>query len=113
MLIFEAIVVILAIPVAISVYAYEPAVVLPVGLGLTVLCVVVSGLQGRRGGLAAGWVAQGLVLLTGFVVPTMFFLGAVFTALWYAAIWTGRRAETIQAAHAREAATAADSAPGQ
>jgi len=32
-----------------------------------------------------------LIVASGFVVPAMFFLGAVFALLWVAAIRTGRR----------------------
>ena len=59
---------------------------------------LLAGLLRRRWALAAGSVLQVLIIGTGFVVPTMFFLGAVFAGLWFLAIFLGRRVERLQAA---------------
>lgn len=59
---------------------------LAVTLGLTAVLVVLAGLQRRRWGRAAGSVAQVAFLATGFIVTAMFFLGAVFGAIWLYAI---------------------------
>lgn len=48
--------------------------------------------------LQAGLVASGLVL------PTMFFLGAVFAALWWASIHYGRKIDEAKARHAAQTA---------
>jgi hypothetical protein len=62
------------------------------------LCVLLCGVLTRPGGLVAGWVLQGALVLSGFVVPTMFFLGAVFAALWWASVHFGRRVEEAKSA---------------
>ena len=102
-LIFESIVVLLAIPVAVVVSGVQPAVGISVGVALIVACVFVGASQRRSWGLAAGWVLQVLILLTGFVVPTMFFLGAVFAILWFYAIRVGRKGDAIKAAREDQA----------
>ena len=89
----EAIVAGLVTPVAIAVGGVPPGLAVTVGVGLAVLCVVVVGLLKRPFGYVAGSVIQVLAICTGFVVPTMFFLGAIFAALWITAIIVARRVE--------------------
>ena len=96
-LFFEAIVVMLGIPVAIAVSDVSPSVALPVGLGLMVLALVAAALLGRPFGYALGWAVQVLVIASGFVVPAMFFAGGMFVVLWAAALYYGRKAEAVQA----------------
>jgi hypothetical protein len=93
----EAIVVVLAIPVAIAIAHADPAQAGLVGGGLAVACVVVAGLLRYRWAYVAGTIVQVLAIATGIVVSVMFFLGAVFGALWFTAIWLGRRTESSQA----------------
>jgi hypothetical protein len=45
-------------------------------------------------------VLQALVIATGFVVPAMFVMGAVFALLWWAAIHYGGKADSLKAARA-------------
>jgi hypothetical protein len=68
------------------------------------LCVLLCGVLTRPGGLAAGWVLQAGLVVSGFVLPTMFFLGAVFAALWWASIHYGRKIDAAKAGHAAQAA---------
>ncbi|MEW9533310.1 DUF4233 domain-containing protein [Microbispora sp. NPDC049125] len=89
----EAVVVALTTPVAIQINDVPPATALTVGLGLAVLCVVVTGLLKRPAAYVAGTVIQLLAIATGFLVPAMFFLGVIFTILWVAAIFVARRVE--------------------
>ncbi|MEV0595286.1 DUF4233 domain-containing protein [Nonomuraea cavernae] len=91
----EAIVAGLVTPVAISVGGVEPAVAATVGLGLAVLCVVAAGMLKRPIGYILGSVVQVLAIGTGFLVSAMFFLGAIFTALWITAIFVARRVEGV------------------
>ncbi|MGY6018339.1 DUF4233 domain-containing protein [Streptomyces spinosirectus] len=72
------------------------------------LCLALCGVVTRPGGIALGWILQGALIASGFVVPTMFFLGAVFAALWWASVHYGRK---IDEAKARFAAEAASSTP--
>jgi hypothetical protein len=85
-LVFEAIVIILAIPVAINVAGVDPAPAISAGLGLAVAAVVVAARVDRPGGVVAGWIVQALVLASGLIVPIMALLGAIFAALWYGAL---------------------------
>ena len=44
-----------------------------------------------------GWAVQVAAIALGFAVPTMFFLGAVFLALWATAYFLGRKIEIERA----------------
>lgn len=91
----EAVVAGLMTPVAISVGGVAPGVAIAVGIGLAVLCVVVAGLLKRPWAYIAGTVLQVAAFATGFLVPTMFFLGAIFAALWITVIFVARRVEGV------------------
>lgn len=69
-----------------------------------VLCVLLCGMLTRPGGVAAGWVLQAGLVAAGFAVPTMFFLGTVFAALWWASVHFGRKVDEAKSRHARQAA---------
>ena len=93
-LIFEVVVIGLAIPVAITISHARPAQAGVVGGVLAVAALVIAGLVGRPGQgwtLVGGTVLQVAVIATGIVVPAMYGLGAIFGALWLTAIWLGRR----------------------
>lgn len=91
----EAIVAGLTVPVAIGVGGVRPALAVTVGIGLLVLCVVAIGLLKKPVGYVLGSLAQVLAIATGFLVPAMFFLGAIFAALWITAIFVARRVEGV------------------
>lgn len=93
----QALVTMLAIPVAISVAHADAAAAGAVGGGLAVTGLVIAGLLRYRWAYVAGTILQFLVIATGFVVTAMFFLGVIFGALWGTAIWLGRRVEGAQA----------------
>jgi Sec-independent protein secretion pathway component TatC len=93
----EAIVIGLAIPVAISIAGADGAQAGLVGGGLVVCCLVVAGLLRYRWAYVVGTILQILAIATGTVVTAMFFLGAIFGALWITAIWLGRRTEGVRA----------------
>ncbi|MFD5447465.1 DUF4233 domain-containing protein [Streptomyces sp. NPDC003470] len=67
------------------------------------LCVVLCGLVTRPGGVAFGWALQVALIASGFVVPTMFFMGAVFAALWWASVHYGRKIDEAKARFAAQA----------
>jgi hypothetical protein len=96
-LFFEAIVVLLGIPVAITVSDVSASVAIPVGIALIALLLVTAAVLRRPFGYALGWVDQVLVVGSGFFVPAMFFIGGVFAVLWAAAMHFGRRAEAVRA----------------
>ena len=93
-LIFEVVVIGLAIPVAITIAHARPVTAGVTGGVLAVAAIVIAGLVGRPGqgwALIAGTVLQAAVIATGVVVPAMYALGVIFGALWLTAIWLGRR----------------------
>jgi hypothetical protein len=96
-LLFEAIVVMLAIPVAVTVSDVDANVAVPVGVALMVALVLTAGLLRRPFGYVLGWCDQVLVVGSGVVVPAMFFIGGVFALLWAAALYFGRRADVVRA----------------
>jgi len=100
-LIFEAIVIGLAIPIAIrnghvssgsagsAVGALAGAAVL-VAIGVSVRS---TGVPGLRIALVTGSILQLLMIASGAVVPVMYALGVIFGILWTVAILLGRSAE--------------------
>jgi Protein of unknown function (DUF4233) len=68
-----------------------------VGGGAAVLSLAVTALLRFRWAYVAGSLLQVLVVAAGLVVPVMFFLGAVFAALWVLALVLGRRVARLQA----------------
>ena len=98
-LIMEAIVLLLAIPVAV-VAGGQPAWVGWLFAALALACARAARdvpspvLRPRRLGPAGRW-----SIASGFLIGWMMFvLGAVFTALWWTALRLGRKAEAAQAA---------------
>ncbi len=96
----EAITVALATPVMIAVEDVEVGVALAAGLGLAAACLVVCGLLRAEWGYVLGFAVQVAALALGFLVTTMFVLGAIFALLWTTAYWLGRRIEHDRAAYA-------------
>jgi hypothetical protein len=115
-LIMEAVVIGLAIPVAIVLEHLSHGVAGGVGGGLAVCALVLGGMVGRPGmgwALWAGTVLQALVIAGGVVVPAMYVLGAIFAALWVTGIWLARRLQTPPAPRAEDAPATAPRAPQQ
>ena len=93
-LIMEAVVIGLAIPVAITIEHARHATAGIIGgvlAAAAILLAAVVGRPGQRWALAGGSVLQAAVIATGVVVPVMYGLGAIFAALWVTAIWLARR----------------------
>ena len=93
-LVMEAIVIGLAIPVAIVLEHANRGLAGGVGGALAVCALLIGGLVGRpRMGwaLLAGTVLQLLVIAAGVVVSAMYALGVIFAALWVTGIWLARR----------------------
>ncbi|MGC0332020.1 hypothetical protein RKD23_005010 [Streptomyces sp. SAI-170] len=66
------------------------------------LCLLLCGLVTRPGGIALGWALQLGLIASGFVVPIMFFLGAMFAALWWASVHFGRKIDEAKARFAAQ-----------
>jgi Protein of unknown function (DUF4233) len=92
-LVLQALVTALSIPVAISVAHADATTAGLTGGVLAGLGVIIAGLLRYRWAYIAGSVLQILVIATGFMVTTMFILGIIFAALWATAIWLGWRVE--------------------
>ncbi|TLS42407.1 DUF4233 domain-containing protein [Streptomyces montanus] len=73
-----------------------------------VLCVLLCGVVTRPGGVQLGWALQIALIASGFVVPTMFFLGAIFAALWWASVHFGRKVDEAKARFAAQAEAGAE-----
>jgi hypothetical protein len=104
----EAITLGLTTPVMVTIAEVELGTALTVGLGLTVVCLLLAGMLRSEWAYAAGWAVQVAAIGLGFVVPLMFFLGSIFALLWGTAYFLGRRIERERAAAyaAHEAGTA-------
>jgi Protein of unknown function (DUF4233) len=91
-LIMETVVIWLAIPVALAIDHASPRAGIA-GVALAVAALVLAALARRRlrWTLIGGSVLQALVIATGAIVPVMYFLGAIFAALWVIGIGLGRR----------------------
>ncbi|MEU3710672.1 DUF4233 domain-containing protein [Streptomyces catenulae] len=74
------------------------------------LCVLLCGALTRPGGVQLGWALQIALIASGFVVPTMFFLGLVFAALWWASVHYGRKIDEAKARWAAMAEAEAEAA---
>ena len=94
---FEALIVALAIPVALTLGSYNTRVVGWGGVVLALLCLVEIGVLRRTGNLWLGHLLQIAILGSGVVVPVMCILGTIFAVLWICAVYFGRKAEAISA----------------
>ncbi|WP_046498898.1 DUF4233 domain-containing protein [Streptomyces odonnellii] len=83
------------------------------------LCLLLCGMITRPGGVQLGWALQIALVASGFVVPVMFALGAIFAVLWWASVHYGRVIDQAKARWAEQAgepgepAGASAQAPGQ
>jgi hypothetical protein len=94
-LIMEAIVITLAVPVAVQI-GHMASGRAWLAAGIAVAAAVLLAAVARRilpVTLVAGTLLQIFVIVTGVVVPVMYFLGGIFAALWAIGIWLGYRVE--------------------
>jgi hypothetical protein len=106
-LIMEAIILGLAIPVAIVLEHANRPLAGGIGGALALCALLLSGVVGRpRMGwaLKAGTALQALVIAAGIVVSAMYVLGVIFAALWLTGIWLARKHEHPQPQHPTPAA---------
>jgi len=94
-LIFEVIVIGLAIPVAVHIDHLVPTTAGLTGGIAAAAAVVLAALARRlpRVTIVGGSLLQVFVIASGAVVPVMYFLGGIFAALWTVGILLGYRVE--------------------
>ena len=93
-LVFEAVFLILAMPVAITIEHLSRGIAFGVGGGLALAAIVLAGVIGRgRWALIAGTVFQFLIILAGIEVTALYILGVVFLALWFGGIHLANKVE--------------------
>lgn len=97
MLSLQAIILGLSIPVMIAVEGVSAPVAAVIGGGLAVACIVVAGMLRKPWAYVAGHLIQAGTIATGLLVPIMFFIGAMFLALWLGAFFLGRKIEADKA----------------
>ncbi len=92
-LVMEAIVIALAIPVAITIEHVHGGLAGIVGGVAAAVAVILAALAGRstRVAFIGGTILQVLLIVAGVEVPTMLILGVIFAGLWAASFWLGRR----------------------
>jgi Protein of unknown function (DUF4233) len=93
-LVFEAIILVLAVPVAVTIEHLSHGVAFGVGGGLAVIAVLLAGMIGRgQWALVAGTVLQFLIIVAGIELPALYVLGVVFCALWFTGIYLANKLE--------------------
>ena len=107
-LVFEALLVALAIPVALN--QGRGATTGWLLAGLAVVLVVAAGASRRPGGVRIGWAMQVLVLLSSLIEPAMAVVGLVFLGVWVTAVIYGGKADRAVAARAAVVAKSSSSA---
>ncbi|CAN2235394.1 Protein of unknown function DUF4233 [actinobacterium SCGC AAA044-D11] len=70
---------------------------LAIGGTIAILQLLNAGLMKKRVGWIIGSILQIAMIAYGYVVTPMYFMGALFTALWLAAFFVGRKGEAIRA----------------
>ncbi|MFA7322875.1 MAG: DUF4233 domain-containing protein [Candidatus Nanopelagicales bacterium] len=94
----EAIVVLLAIPIATTNGSVaNTALAVWLGFGIALLLLLTVGTLRRPWGITLGWILQVVVLAIGFYVPAMFIVGGIFAVLWFVAIQQGLRIDALKA----------------
>lgn len=74
------------------------ALALTIGSLISFLLFICAGLMKSMRGWIIGTILQIAMIAYGVVVPMMYFMGALFAALWGCAFFIGRKGEAIRAA---------------
>ena len=94
-LVFQAIVIGLTIPVAVVVYAVPKGTALWVAGSLMMLCFLAVGgvRRDRRTAITTGLVVQLLIISSSLLVWPMLFTGVLFLCIWVLAIWLSAKTD--------------------
>ena len=96
-LVFEAMVVFFAILVAKDLSDLSTGQLALLGGGLCLACLLLCGLLRHSWAYVAGSLLQVAIVLTGLVVPVMWFVGAGFAALWFGfLVMAGRMERNVE-----------------
>ncbi|MQA81906.1 MAG: DUF4233 domain-containing protein [Streptosporangiales bacterium] len=90
LLVFEAVVGVLATSVGAYLQGYSPLRAWVVGGTFALLALVLCGFLRHTWAYVVGSVLQLVAIAAGFLVSAMFVLGVIFAGLWVAALWCGR-----------------------
>ncbi|HJE58598.1 MAG TPA: DUF4233 domain-containing protein [Nocardiopsis listeri] len=102
-LVFEAIVIGLAIPIAVQLEGVDPSIAGGVWGGMAVAALLLSGLQKHTWAHYAAWALQAAFLFSSFMVSGALLVAIVFVSLWVTAVILGRRVDETRAVHAARA----------
>lgn len=83
---------------------FPPALILGVGIALSVVMVLACAFLRKPWGIGLGWVLQVVLILTGIFEPAMFLVGALFAICWWYGIRTGIRLDREAGQREREQA---------
>ena len=95
----EAVLVFFIVMVAFGLKLLPNPVVFGGGAALVVLMLVAGRLAAGPVGVWIGWVLQVALIALGILLPLMYFIGAIFAAIWIYCFVTGRRLDRRKAAY--------------
>lgn len=95
-LVFEWIVLALAVPVAVNVADVPAGTAWAVLGAASVLILAAVALMRTRIGVWLGWAVQAVALAAGLAVPLVGVMGAIFAGLYFAAIRLGTKVDRIK-----------------
>lgn len=90
-LLLEAILVFFVVLVVYGLQVLPPALAFGGGAALVVVLLLDGRLVRWPAGIALGWLLQAILISVGILVPMMYFIGAVFLAIWIYCFVTGTR----------------------
>ena len=77
---------------------HHGATALWIGALIAIFCLLTAGMMKSMRGWYMGSLIQLAVIGYGVVIPLMYFMGALFAALWTTGFFIGRKGEAIRAA---------------
>jgi len=95
----EAIVVFFVTLTAFGLKALEPLPAFLGGAALIVALVLTAHLVRYPWGVGLGWLLQAVLLATGILLPVMYFVAAIFIAIWVFCFVKGRQLDAAKAAY--------------
>ena len=94
----EAVVMFFVMLTAFGLKAVSPGVAFGGGIAFIVALVLVSGMLRHQWGVWLGWTLQAALIATGFLLPAMFFVAAIFVGIWVFCFVKGRQLDRAKAA---------------